>query len=237
MTSNINKEALTAFIDIVEEHSQGLITVERAVELTTSIGFSCRLACQMENWHQSVTFIAPPSTLSPVEAEIHTPWGDQNIELEQRSSLPRVVENALSELRHILEVISRGEGDGATTDQRQEFVVRAREMERTVVENSLQFSRSGSFNWPMDRFQLRIELGERSALVTVFGPCMAALARASLADATAPGVGVSDVAEAAVKLLLDRTIERGSSIGAGFRAREESLQAAHLLREYLGSLT
>ena len=142
MTSNINKEALTAFIDVVDEHSQGLIPFERAVQLTTAIGFSCRLACQMEKWHQSITLNAPPSTLSPVEAEIHTPWGDQNIELEQRSSLPRVVENALSELRHILDIIGRGEGHSATTDQRQEFVVRAREMERTVIENSLQFASS-----------------------------------------------------------------------------------------------
>jgi hypothetical protein len=236
MTSNINKEALTAFVDVVDEHSQGLIPFERAVQLMTAIGFSCRLACQMEKWHQSITLNAPPSTLSPVEAEIHTPWGDQNIELEQRSSLPRVVENALSELRHILDIIGRGESHSATTDQRQEFVVRAREMERTVIENSLQFARSGSFNWPMDRFQLRIELGERSELVTVFGPCMAALARASVADETVPGVSTRDLAKATVKLLIGRTIEPGSSIGAGFRAREESVQAANLLREYAGSL-
>ena len=87
----------------------------------------------------------------------------------------------------------------------------------------------------MDRFQLVISTGIREESVTVEGRLMAILSRGSLADETQPGVGVRDIAVAAVKLLMDRTIERGHSIGAGFRPREEGAQLAELLREYLAS--
>jgi hypothetical protein len=88
----------------------------------------------------------------------------------------------------------------------------------------------------MDRFQLAIANDASQELVTVHGPLMAMLAGGTLASGTQPGVEVRDIGVATVNLLMNRTIERGRSIGAGFRAREESAHAAELLREHLRSI-
>ncbi len=238
MSSPVDKEALAAFVDLLDTQPQSLISFERAVQLMTQIGFSCRLACQLETWNQSVRFCAPPSDLAPVEAEIETPLGPQHVTLEQRMSLPAAVESAVQALdrlvHHFIELEAKGDLGLA---QRGELVNRAEMMRRTLMDDGVwRLQRSGSFKWPMDRFQLLIGHGECSELVTVYGPFMAVLARASLADETQPAVGVRNVAEAVAKLLTGRTIERGRSIGAGFLAREEGQQLAELLREYLLSL-
>ena len=212
MTSTINRDALAAFVDLLDNKPQSLISFEHAVQLMTQIGFSCRLACQIENWNQSVRFFGPPSALAPVEAEVETPLGSQHITLEQYMSLPQAVHSALEEMHQILHQLRELEAKGLETAQCQELMKRAQVMERDIVDGPGRFQRSGSFEWPMDRFQLLIEYGDRAEVVTICGPFMAVLSRASLADETEPGVGVSDIAKATVKLLMDRTINGAAQL-------------------------
>jgi hypothetical protein len=192
MTPTVDKEALAAFVDLLDEQPQSLISFERAVQLMTQIGFSCRLACQLETRNQSVRFCAPPSDLIPVEAEVETPLGLQRISLEQRMSLPAAVESAVQALdslvHHFRELEAKG---GLELAQREELVNRTEMMRQSLMDDGVwRFQRSGSFTRPMDRFQLLIGHGECSELVTLYGPFLAVLARASLADDTKPAVGV-----------------------------------------------
>jgi hypothetical protein len=236
--TKIDKQSLAAFIDILDSRAQSLISFERAVELMTGIGFSCRLACRQENWHQGISFFGPPGDLAPVETEIETPVGRQRITLERNMSLPSTVSSALAQLRHLRQALETIGADGVDEEQRQRLMYEASEAERGLLENGRpHLERSGIFNWPMDRFQLLISHGKRSELVTICGPVMAMLARASLADSTMPGINVQDLGAATVTLLTDRTIEKGSSIGSGFRAREEGARIAQLLREYVSALS
>ena len=233
MGATIDRKALAVFVEILDSSPASLISFERAVELMTAIGFSCRLACQHEDWRQGISFFGPPGMLAPVEVEVETPVGRQHITLEQSMSLPATIGNALGELRHIREALQQTDNEGVDEERRRHLIEKAREMERGLIENTGPFQRSGLFKWPMDRFQLQISYGERSELVTICGPLMALLSHSSLADDTVPGVNVRDVARATVKLLMDREIERGRSIGSGFRAREEGAKLAELLREYI----
>ena len=233
MQSEITREALLAFVDILEKYPQGLLTYERMVELMSAIGISCRLRCEVRHWQQSVTIIAPPSSLVPVEAAIETPFGTQRIDLEQRMSLPQSIQSALGELSSILREINhhRSTNEG----QVDELKKRAQEIERMVVEESIRFTRSGSFTWPMDRFQLQIQWKDESEEVTVYGPQLARLAHASLPADTTPGIAVDELGEAVVKLILGHTIESGGFIGEGFKAKHKSTRAAQLLKEFLDS--
>ena len=238
MGTKIDKQSLAAFIDVLDSGAQSLISFEHAVELMTGIGFSCRLACRQEDWRQGISFFGPPSTLAPVEAEIETPVGRQRLTLKQHMSLPSTVSSALGQLESLHRALETIGPDGIDEERRRRLIDEAGEMQRGLLEHGRpNFARSGIFDWPMDRFQLLISDGERSELVTICGPFMALLAGASLADATMPGVNVRDLGEATVKLLMDRTIERGRSIGSGFRAREEGERLSELLREYVAALS
>jgi hypothetical protein len=235
MTSTIDKLALAKFIELLENDAQSFISFERAVQVMSDVGFSCRLACQSEHWQQTVSFLAPPSNLVPIEADIETPFGTQRVALEPRMSLPHQVQGALNEIRYVVETAERLEAQG-DTGQGGELVERARLLEKDLIEGTVRLQRSGTFQWSMDRFQLLISSGVRDELVTVKGPLMAMLSHGTLVDDAKPGVSVRDIAAATVKLLMDRTIERGASIGAGFRAREEGAQLAELLREFLAAI-
>jgi hypothetical protein len=231
MTSNINRQALVTFVELLEAAPQSFTSYERAVELLSSVGFSCQLACRSEEWRQIVTFLAPPSTLLPVEAKVETPFGTQQLVLEPSMSLPQHVNQAFSNLGHLVDALRHAEGPEVSS-LRNKIAESAHALQSQLAELG-RLERAGVFPWPLERFELAISNGAREERVAVRGPLMAALGHGFLSDESRPGVAVCDLASAMVKLLMDRTIERGRSAGAGFLAREEGMKFAELLREHL----
>jgi len=228
MTLQINKSALIHFAEVVEEQPTDLVALERISELTTAIGFKCRLASAVQTWKQQLTVEGPPSTLSPLEVQIDTPWGEQQVELEPRLHPSTKVHEALNAFHHIVEMLDRCRELHAPDPQ---LVDRARELERVLLGESLRFARSGTFDWPMERFQVRLEWGNHFELVTIMGPRTAILADAFVSDPTSPGIPLRDVAMAVLKLLTGRILERSAFLATNNCVRDEARRAAAALKE------
>jgi hypothetical protein len=232
----INREGLAALIDVIDEGPTSFISYERAGQLLSAVGLSYRLACHTENWEQSITFCGPPSSLVPAEAEIETPFGHQSLTPQQYAQLPKVVQSALEQLSHVFGAIKAVYEPGLGLGPQKELVDRARQAEEDLRRGLGVVQRTFSFRWPMDRFQLLVEYGDRSAHITICGPLMALLREGFLSDPTSPGVGVLDMAEAAVKVLMDRTLKPSTFHSTANRMRDEAKQAVDLLRDYLASI-
>ena len=233
MFTDAEREGLRIVVSLLEGQPQDVITYERVVDVLSAAGFSCRLRCASERRRQSISILAPLQSLAPLEADIETPFGRQTLVLERQSSLPRTVESALQQIDYIRRMVGSQTEPGAADELKRHVD----DLTRVVIEESLRFTRSGEFEWPMDRFEVEIRRGDKSQEVRVFGPNLARLAHAWLPTDTTPGVAVSEVGEAVVKVLLARAVDDGGLVGAGFRAQHKSAQAARLLGEFLESLS
>jgi hypothetical protein len=96
--------------------------------------------------------------------------------------------------------------------------------------------RRATVRWPMDRFGLLLERGRDRRSVTIYGPGLAKISHAWLADDTDPAIAVDELAEAIAEMVTGGTVPGSTALGAGFRALETSEQAVALLRSFLEQL-
>src|SRR5215475_659285 len=90
---SIDLGGLQSLIEVVNNHPQGMIPVQRAIELLTELRVSWKLSCRLERRQECIYLKTSEHDIGPVELRVEMPHGHEHVALGDTNQVgPRTFE-------------------------------------------------------------------------------------------------------------------------------------------------